>query len=141
MKRSPLLRRTPLVNRTPMKATRPKPAVPNTVRASIAERSGGWCEMALMGCAGLATQVHHRITQKAGGRQGAAKARHDRPANLLHACDQCHAWVTARPAEAYDVGLSLKEWQDPTAEPVIRRGVLVYLDDEYGIHDYEEVGA
>lgn len=143
MKRSkPLAASHPLKRRAPLPGGRPRPAVPGDVRATLAGRSGGWCEARLSGCWGQATDVHHRISQKAGGRRGAARERHDRLANCVHVCRGCHAWITARPAEARDLGLALAEWQTPTSEPVRLHydDLPVFLDDAGGWHRFEEVG-
>lgn len=117
-----------------------RPAVPDDVRAALAERSKGQCEMRLHGCTGVAVDPSHRISSKSGGRHGEAKTVHDRLSNLMHACRQCHEWVTSRDAEAKDDGLRLDEWQMPTQEPVLYRGVLSFLDDAGGVHDFEAVG-
>lgn len=145
-RRSPLQNKTPLCRRTPLsaKAAAGKPGrsrgVPVDTRTALAVRSGGRCEAALASCLGSATQAHHRITQKAGGRHGAAKERHDALANLLHLCEVCHAWITTRPTESLEVGLALREWHVPAQEPVLYRGTTVYLDDLGQVLDFEEVG-
>lgn len=146
---APLRRGGPLTRRTPLRAGVPakrrrrlRVSVPVAVAAALAARSGGRCEAVLVAaaCWGRATERHHRITQKAGGRHGEAKAAHDRLSNLVHLCTPCHAWVTVNPAAAGELGLSLREWQSPPHEPVLRRGRLAYLDDEGLVHDFEEVG-
>jgi hypothetical protein len=118
-----------------------RPAVPDGVRAALAKRSKGMCEMQLHGCTGVAVDPSHRISSKNGGRHGEAKERHDRLSNLIHACRRCHEWVTSRDVEAKDDGLRLDEWQSPPAEPVLYRGVLSYLTDDGRVLSYEEVGA
>lgn len=138
---TPLVAKTPLGNRTPMKASRPRPAVPAKNRAGVKVRAGEMCEAKLVGCLGRGTDVHHRITQKSGGRHGTARERHDRMSNTLLLCRVCHGWIGARPAEAYEMGLSLKEWQIPAMEPVLYRGEVKYLDDLGGVWDLDEVGA
>lgn len=125
----------------PALATLYVPAIPDEQRAALTQRSGGWCEMALPGCARIAIDPAHRISRKAGGRKGEAKRRHDQLSNVLHACRQCHTWSTSRPAESYELGLALREHQIPEQEPVVRRGELVYLDNAGGVHDFEAVGA
>lgn len=154
--RKPLERRTPLAQvgakrlaaakttGKPVKAalkTTVKPAVPKDVRADLVVRSKGWCEAQLIACLGRGTQTHHRITQKAGGRKGAAKERHNRLSNLMDLCGVCHAWVTCRPTEAGSLGLALREHQIPAREPVVYRGALKYLDDFGGVHDFEAACA
>lgn len=122
-------------------STRVPPAVPDDLRADLKKRSKGYCEMALPGCLGVATDPAHRISRKTGGRKRAGKARLDRLSVILHACRRCHDWSEARPAESYDLGLKIKENAIPTQEPVVYRGILSYLDDEGGVHDALEVGA
>lgn len=124
----------------PALATRPTPAVPPDVRAVLQQRSTGWCEMELPGCLMVGTDPAHRISRKAGGRSGSAKARLDRASNVLWACRRCHDWCHTNPAEAYDLGLMLREHHDPRQEPVVRRGELVYLDDTGGVLPFAEVG-
>lgn len=154
--RTPLRSRTALVRHvglakvsakragTPAKRYRPQPAVPADVRKTVADRSGGWCEIQLPGCLGEALHVHHRITTKFGGRHGAAKVEHDRLSDLLHACWLCHHVVTSPPASlpVYDLGLCLKESQIPTQVPVLLyRGRAVFLDDAGEVHEFEAVGT
>jgi hypothetical protein len=125
-------------------AGRPRVArrMPVDVAAVVKARAGGKCEVAVVLCRGNPTQLHHRITQKMGGRHGAAKKRSDRPSNLLFVCDFCHAIVTDHVwVDPYAVGWSLRERQEPTAEPVLYRGDLVYLDDAGEIHSFAEAGA
>jgi hypothetical protein len=90
-------------------------------RALLEARSEGKCEAALFGCAGQATDVHHRITKKAGGRKGDAAARHDRASNTVLVCRPCHTWVTDNPAASYQLGLSLKEHHVTELEPMAYR--------------------
>lgn len=113
--------------RTPMKRARPRPSVTPEAKAALTERSGGWCEARLSGCDGRAADACHRISRKAGGRQ---VGEHEGLANLWHGCRSCHRWATARPTEAYDLGLALKEWQDPEREPMSYRGLCVLLGDD-----------
>lgn len=100
------------------------------VREAVEERSEGMCEMALHGCLGPATEICHRIKVGMGGRKGPAREESNRLSNLLHGCHVCHMWCHGSPDEAYDLGLMLREWQDPTAEPVVRAGLPVLLADD-----------
>jgi hypothetical protein len=111
--------------------------------AIVRARSEGWCEIQLPGvCVGRASQKQHRITQKSGGRHGAAAVRSDRASNLLDSCWACHGLVTERPERACTYGWSLEEWQEPTQEHVLYRSERrVYLDDAGGVHEYETAGA
>ncbi|MBX6357905.1 MAG: hypothetical protein IRZ05_18880 [Micromonosporaceae bacterium] len=131
-----LRRYVPLIRRRAIKRTlmarRLRARVPDSVLAALTARSGGVCEMQLVGCQGQATDPCHRIKRGIGGRHGAAKRLSDRLSNLVHGCRMCHDWCHARPAEAYDFGLMLREWQDPAVEPVLRRGQWVLLDDDGG---------
>ena len=135
----PLERKTPMKRtggpaRTAMKPSRPKPAVPTETRKGLGVRSQGDCEMALPGCTGAATEVSHRIKRGAGGRHGTAAELSNRLSNLLHACHTCHRWCHDRPAEAYDLGLILREHQDPLREPAnTARYGPVLLDDQGGM--------
>lgn len=152
MKRSePLKRLTPLTAKSPLrrnawlrevspkraasagnaaKPNRPQPAVSAATRKALAARSGGWCEMALPGCAGRAADPAHRNGRGMGGRKGAAKELHDRLSNVLHACRRCHETTHWAPAWACRLGLMLRTGQDPAAVPVLYRGVWVLLADD-----------
>lgn len=139
MKRVALIRRTSLVAGGRL-TRRGRPAVRDETRDVLLSRSGGRCEMQLHGCWREGVDPHHRITQKSGGRRGAARVAHDRPSNLVLACRPCHQWVTCRPGEAYEVGLSLREGCDPSAEPVqllVYDVLPVWLDDEGGWRRFE----
>ncbi|MFJ8687378.1 HNH endonuclease [Micromonospora wenchangensis] len=116
----------------PAPKRRTRPAVPAHIRAALVERSGGWCEIARPGCTGQGSDPSHRITQKAGGRHGEAKVRHDRLSNVMWACRACHRFVTANPAasKAEHVGWALEEWQNPATCPALYRGRLVLLGDD-----------
>lgn len=96
-------------------------------RSMLAARSDGWCEAALPGCYGRATDRCHRIAAKAGGRPEGGDTR---LSNVWHGCRACHRWATERPAEAYELGLALKEHQDTEVEPIVRRGFSVLLFDD-----------
>lgn len=141
LKRAKPLRRTGFarggvaLRRTAMKRRRWQPAVPVDTSAGLTVRSGGVCEIALPGCWGRATDPSHRITQKTGGRHGAAKVEHDRLSNVVHGCRPCHDWLGAYPAEAEAMGLVLREGDDPAAERVRYRGRWALLGDD-GIVDY-----
>lgn len=94
-------------------------------RDRVYGRSGGWCEIALAGvCTGLGQEWHHRLNKGQGGRWDAS--------NGLHACSACHLYVTSTEREqAKRNGWAVAPGATPPIEvPVLRRGVLVYLDDE-----------
>lgn len=162
-RKTPLRAKTPLVRRTPLRQVSekkaatgqvkpalrasapakrlPTPAVPVDVRDALRVRSAGWCEIAVPGCYGQATDPAHRVKQGMGGRKGAAKKANDRLSNVLHACRWCHDACHRAPAEAYRWGWMLREGQVPSQEPVLYRGRLVFLDDAGGVHDYEAGAA
>lgn len=118
------------MKRTPLKY-RWKPAVPAEVRELLIARSGGWCEAQIPTiCTGGATDSAHRITRKAGGRHGQAKAEHDQLANLLDLCRACHRWTHDNPHSAKDLGLALSETDEPCSCPVAYRGAVAYLADD-----------
>lgn len=121
--------------RTRIRRRRWQPAVPVDTSAGLAARSGNWCEITRPGCLGKASDPSHRITQKTGGRHGEAKVEHDRLSNVMHACRVCHNWIGAHPAGAGDMGLVLREGDDPTAVRVRYRGRWALLGDD-GIVDY-----
>lgn len=109
--------------------------LPELVRVRLAARSEGRCEVALHGCRTRATDPHHRITTKAGGRHGDAAEAHHVLSNLLHLCRHCHSWITDHPAESYASGFSLREGDKPTERPVIYRGGLSLLYDSGSVLD------
>lgn len=111
------------------------PAIPAEVRELLVARSGGWCEARLPMCLGGATDSAHRITQKSGGRHGAAKRAHDVLSNVLDLCRACHRWTHDYPALAKSIGLALDEQDDPRQCPVAYRGEAKYLTDDGAIAD------
>jgi hypothetical protein len=71
------------------------------VRAEVAARSGGLCELGLEGCRVKADCFHHRLRRSHGGP--------DTAVNLLHLCnDGCHAFVHANPRLSYERGWLLR---------------------------------
>lgn len=150
LKRSELRRTPPLVSGTsggaapaggkafPGPASRLRASrthrVPVDVRRIVNSRSGGFCELFFAGCYQCADEMHHRISQKLGGRHRTGADRSDRASNLLHICTWCHLLVTNEPAMAYERGWALRERQESTAEPLLYRGEWVYLDDAGGVH-------
>jgi hypothetical protein len=84
-----------------------------------------------------------RIARGMGGRHGAAKKQSDRPSDLLDSCLYCHLLITRYGwrVDAKGNGWVLVDGQDPTAEPVLYRGDLVYLDDAGNKISHEKAGA
>ncbi len=58
---------------------------PVSVKRQVIARDGGWCLLALPGCAGEATTTDHRANRGAGG----SKVLND-PRNLIAACASCN---------------------------------------------------
>lgn len=56
-------------------------------------------------CGGQGVHVHHRKLRSQGG--------DDSEANLVRLCLECHVWVHANPAEAYESGFLVHSWDDP----------------------------
>jgi hypothetical protein len=111
--------------------------------AIVRERSGGRCEIGIEGCWGEAVEKSHRIARGMGGRHGAAKKLSDRPSDLLDSCLYCHLLITryAWRVDAKGNGWVLVDGQEPTAEPVLYRGELSYLDDAGSVHSFDKAGA
>jgi hypothetical protein len=113
--------------KTRSRSTGPSPEA----RELLAARSGGWCEIRLSGCTGAATEVAHRKGRKMGGRRGLMRDESNRLSNLIHACHTCHAWTHARPTEALDLGLMVREHDDPRWIPVAyQSGMWAHLLDD-----------
>jgi hypothetical protein len=119
--------------RSTFKPTRWQPAVPQETSDELTVRSGGWCELALEGCLGRATDPCHRIKRGNGGRRGEAKVENNSLPNLMHGCRACHQRSHRESAEAYALGIRLKEGQDPITEPTTRRGVRCCLTADGGV--------
>ncbi len=95
----PIQRKTPMprgsLRSTPPAQGSGKPASPrrtgkhegvNEARRLVKERSGGQCEIHMLGCYVQATDWHHRVRQSQGGKWHVQ--------NGLHACRFCHEAVT-----------------------------------------------
>lgn len=105
-----------------------------SVRAVVWLRSGGWCEIGMPGCTRVATDIHHRLGRKVGGRKGEAAEQINLPSNLVHTCRACHESVTSpvgeRREEALDRGLIVLETETPAEVPCgLRTGPVYLLDD------------
>lgn len=99
-----MLRRTPLTRRTPLRSTaalvrkvaakvqRRDTGPDQATRLLIWDRCNGYCEWP--GCLAMATDVHHRLNRKAGGRKGAMREILNSPPWLLAACRFHHEFVT-----------------------------------------------
>lgn len=104
-------------------------------------RSGRICEWPT--CGQPATEKHHRLNRKIGGRHGEAHERLNGVEWLLHACRVHHAYVTSpvgeRRRNALDMGWLLLEHQDALRVPVLtcHDGEPVWLDADGGWHLFE----
>lgn len=93
--------------------SKPKPATKQRrkwkggqiVRAEVANRSGGLCEIGLDEvCRRKAVLFHHRLRR--------AQRGPDTFDNLLHLCDPCHVWLHANTGVAYRRGWLLRSTDD-----------------------------
>lgn len=87
---------------------------PRRVRRAVARRSGGICEWP--GCWRVATDMHHRLNRKNGGRHGDMQELTNGPEWLLHCC-RMHHHVATSPVglmrlTVIDMGWLLTEGQD-----------------------------
>jgi hypothetical protein len=102
------------------------------VRELVAVRSQGWCEWP--GCWLVASDLHHRLNRKQGGRRGEAATRINQAAWLLHACRPHHDAVTSPVGEARalarESGWLLHEHEDALTVPVLSRHGLVLLAND-----------
>lgn len=147
------LKRTTALNRSPLArsalhadsaARKTAPKRRNTgptakVRALVRERSGGWCEWA--GCWLVASEQHHRLNRKQGGRHGEAAVRINQAAWIVDACAEHHRLVTSPHGAARQLaresGWLLEEHEDARAIPVLSRHGRVRLADDGSIHPAE----
>lgn len=95
------------------------------VRDIVIVRARGYCERC--GYGNTATQIHHRRPRAMGGSK-----RHDTntASNLGLLCVACHRTVEADRAQAYEDGWLVHQGHSPSAVPVCRRGVFVWLNDD-----------
>jgi hypothetical protein len=112
---------------------RPEPTVPADVKDNLGKRSGDLCELQLPGCTGKATDTCHRQKRGMGGRHGEAKVENNSLPNVMHGCRACHRRSHRKSAEAYALGIRLKEGQDPLTEPAAYRGVRSFLTADGGV--------
>ncbi len=70
------------------------------VRAQVAARSGGICEIRAACDGRRAVHVHHRRLRSQGGKHALE--------NLLHVCAACHHYAHSHPALAYERGWLLR---------------------------------
>jgi hypothetical protein len=147
----PLQRKTPLVAKTGLRRTTPMQQSAESVqpgarksapkkrrrstvdlRAALARRSGGDCEIQQPSCQGRAVEPCHRIGTGMGGVHGAAIALSDRLSNAVHGCRSCGRWQHDNDTMAKAYGQILPRHADPLREPVLLRYGVVFLDDDGG---------
>jgi hypothetical protein len=102
------------------------------LRAALAERSGGVCEIQAPGCHGRAVEPCHRIGTGMGGVHGEAIAVSDRLSNAAHGCRNCGRWQHDHEPMAKAYGQILPRSADPLRESIVLRYGVVFLDDEGG---------
>jgi hypothetical protein len=130
------------LSRTPAPRTRSRYTGPKkSVIELIDKRSGKRCEWP--GCHQPATERHHRLNRKSGGRHGEAHERVNGPAWLLSVCHTHHMALPRRRKIAERMGWLLREHQDATQVPVQTRhdAEPVWLDNSGRWHRYEEGAA
>jgi hypothetical protein len=81
-------------------------------------------------CGAVAVHTHHRKLRSQGG--------DDSPANLLRLCLECHTWVHANPAEAYETGYLVHSWDDPATIEVLE---MIATDYAVGGHEKFETAT
>ena len=79
------------------------------VKSEVAHRSQGNCETRLDGCAGQASDFHHRLLRRWGDHT---------TANALHVCSPCHQTIHTIGEPAYRHGWLVHAWDDPATIPV-----------------------
>jgi 5-methylcytosine-specific restriction protein A len=92
-----------------------KAALPNAQQI-VKVRSGLHCERCGVSVKWSGGQVHHRLPRGAGG---TSRVEINSPANLLHLCDECHAWVESNRTEAYEKGWLVRQAHVPAERPVL----------------------
>lgn len=108
-----------------------------TVWARASRETGvGWCEV----CGEReATEYQHRKARK-----HCTPVELWAPSNGLAVCGHgnyagCHGErIHQQPLDAWHKGWTVRSFQDPRQVPVLRRGVLVFLDDEGGFEPAEK---
>jgi hypothetical protein len=140
LKRTTALNRSPLARSALHAGSAARKAAPKRrdtrptakVRALVRERSGGWCEWA--GCWLAASEQHHRLNRKQGGRHGEAAVRINQAAWIVDACAEHHRLVTSPHGAARQLaresGWLLEEHEDARAVSVLSRHGRVWLGDD-----------
>ncbi|CAM3288465.1 HNH endonuclease [Stackebrandtia soli] len=97
---------------------------------AVMERDGG-CILCSQqrGC-----QIHHRQPRQMGGTKDPAI---NSPSNLIVLCGDCHRRVESHRADAEAHGWIVRRPYIPSHEPILRRGVWVYLLDDGEVSETE----
>ncbi len=114
--------------------SKPNPnGFPASVKAIIAKRSGGMCEVDFCG---PADHFHHRAAR---GRGGTSLEWVNRAANGLHVALACHDRIEVSRTEAYVNGwlVARNGKQTSVVVPVLRQGVWVLLADDGAVEAVE----
>ncbi|AXN53512.1 HNH endonuclease [Gordonia phage Fryberger] len=96
-------------------------------RKTVSNRSGGLCEK----CGRPGTDMHHRKSRSQGGKWN--------PANVIHLCRDCHAYMTTHPLKGYQGGWMIKGFQSEYDSPLLRWGTWVFIDDDGEVKDALDV--
>lgn len=109
---------------------------PPIVRTLVYERCGGRCER----CGEFASdcQIHHRRPR---GMSGTRRPETNYPSNAGMLCEQCHRAVESHRTQAFADGWLVRQSHNPAEIPVLRRGVLVLLDDSGGFSYTERTAS
>lgn len=97
---------------------------------TVAARSNNTCEV----CSDPASEFHHRRPR---GMGGTSDPYQHSPANLLHVCPNCHAWIESHSQIAYDMGWKIRHNQTPPDEVRVRYQSQWALLDNTGTVDYD----
>ena len=118
-----------LARRAPMRKRRRNTGQTRKVRDLVHARSGGICEWP--GCWQVATDQHHRLNRKSGGRHGEMHLRINQAAWLADVCRSHHDAIPRNRAQSETDGWLLQEGQDAREVPVLTRHAPgpVLLDD------------
>lgn len=115
---------------------------PPKVRRQIAERASAtgeatdaYCEVWEVCNGARSGPPHHRRPR---GQGGSRRLDTNLAANGLSVCPGCHDWIEHHRAEAKQQGWLLEQHQTPSETPVLRRGVLVRLDNHGGWERWED---
>jgi hypothetical protein len=105
-----------------------------STRVIVLERAGDRCEWP--DCTAWATEIHHRLNRKMGGRKGERAEQLNGVAWLLAACGYHHMRVTSAKGdqldEAKDYGWVLLERELAEEIPVAMDGGAYWLDNDGG---------